>query len=130
VIVITGSGWVWSDDVPYFAEWSSRCSSWGSARLAERFADAPAQFRIEFDTALTHLALTPKASELVLMATAGHRSFATSRQYLHLAGRAFPNAAAALQDQLLAGTQLYPSDVISADPGASDPAPGAQVDTA
>ena len=29
--------------------------------------------------ALTHLALTPEASELVLMATAGHRSFQTTR---------------------------------------------------
>jgi len=67
-------------------------------------------------TALTHLALTPEASELVLMAPAGHRSFATARQYLHLAGRAFPHAAAALEDQLLAGTKLYPSEVTSADP--------------
>jgi integrase len=59
--------------------------------------------------ALTHLALTPGASELVLMATAGQRSFATTKRYLHLAGRAFPDAAAALEDRLLAGelsTQL------------------------
>ena len=65
--------------------------------------------------ALTHLALTPGASELTLMAVAGHRSFSTTRQYLHLAGRAFPEAAAPLEDQLLAGTKLYPSEVISAD---------------
>jgi integrase len=65
--------------------------------------------------ALTHLALTPGASELVLMATAGHRSFATTRRYLHLAGRAFPEAAAALEDQLLAGRKFYPSQLISAD---------------
>ena len=59
--------------------------------------------------ALTHLALTPGASELVLMATAGHRSFATTKRYLHLAGRAFPEAAAALEDRLLAGGSFYPS---------------------
>jgi integrase len=70
--------------------------------------------------ALTHLALTPGASELVLMATAGHRSFSTTRRYLHLAGRAFPEAAAALEDRLLAGTKLYPSEPISADLTASE----------
>ena len=70
-------------------------------------------------SALTNLALTPEASELTLMAVAGHRSFSTTRQYLHLAGRAFPEAARALEDQLLAGTKLYPSEVISAD--LSDP---------
>jgi integrase len=65
--------------------------------------------------ALTHLALTPGASELVLMATAGHRSFATTKRYLHLAGRAFPEAAAALEDRLLAGRKFYPTEPISAD---------------
>ncbi len=69
--------------------------------------------------ALTHLALTPGASELVLMATAGHRSVATTRKYLHLAGRAFPEAAAGLSDRLLGDgdfvPRLYPSGVISAD---------------
>ena len=58
--------------------------------------------------ALTHLALTPGASELVLMATAEHRSFATTKRYLHLAGRAFPETAAALEDRLLAGRTFYP----------------------
>jgi hypothetical protein len=64
------------------------------------------------------------------MAAAGHRSFATMRQYLHLAGRAFPHAARALEDQLLAGTKLYPSEVISDDRGASEPAPQAEADPA
>jgi integrase len=72
--------------------------------------------------ALTHLALTPGASELVLMATAGHRSFATTRKYLHLAGRAFPEAAAALEDRLLAGRKFYPSEPISADLSESEAA--------
>jgi integrase len=72
--------------------------------------------------ALTHLALTPGASELVLMATAGHRSFATTKRYLHLAGRAFPEAALALEDRLLAGRKFYPSELISADLAASETA--------
>ena len=66
--------------------------------------------------AVTHLALTPGASELVLMATAGPRWFATTKRYLHLAGRAFPEAAAALEDRPLAGTKLYPPEPISDDP--------------
>jgi integrase len=79
--------------------------------------------------ALTHLALTPEASELVLMATAGHRSFQTTRKYLHLAGRSFPTAAAALEDRLLAGglstepsTNLTAREPVSAGPGASETA--------
>jgi integrase len=70
--------------------------------------------------ALTHLALTPGASELVLMATAGHRSFATTKRYLHLAGRAFPEAAAALEDRLLGGRKFYPSEPTSDDPAAPE----------
>jgi site-specific recombinase XerD len=69
-------------------------------------------------SALTNLALTSEANELVLMATAGHRSFATTKQYLHLAGRVFPDAAEALQDRLLGANfvpRLYPSEPISAD---------------
>jgi integrase len=70
--------------------------------------------------ALTHQALTPGMSELVLMATAGHRSFSTTRRYLHQAGRAFPEAAAALEDRLLAGRKFYPSELISADLSGSE----------
>jgi integrase len=69
-------------------------------------------------SALTNLALTSEANELVLMATAGHRSFATTKQYLHLAGRVFPDAAQALQDRLLGENFvpiLYPSEAISDD---------------
>lgn len=64
-------------------------------------------------TALTNLALTPQANELVLMATAGHRSFSTTKQYLQLAGRVFPEAAASLQDRMFGGTKLYPSEPTS-----------------
>jgi integrase len=70
-------------------------------------------------SALTNLALTPEANELVLMETAGHKSFATTRQYLHLAGRVFPDAAQALQDRLIGPTlypTLYPSRLVSPDP--------------
>jgi hypothetical protein len=35
------------------------------------------------------------------MATAGHRSFSTTKRYLHPAGRAFPEAAAGLEERLL-----------------------------
>jgi len=65
---------------------------------------------------------------LKLMTRAGHRSMVTTRQYLHLAGTVFPDAAAALEDRLLGGTTLYPSEVISADSAdaeaASDAASG------
>jgi hypothetical protein len=63
------------------------------------------------------------------MAIAGHRSFATTRRYLHLAGRAFPEAAAALEDRLLAGelstqpsTHLSEPEPIQAAPTASETA--------
>jgi integrase len=59
-------------------------------------------------SALTNLALTSEANELVLMATAGHRSFATTKRYLHLAGRVFPDAAQALQDRLNGGYNFVP----------------------
>jgi integrase len=106
---------------------------WYRERLNEALVTAGIEGRVRpfhdaRHTALTHLALTPEASELILMATAGHRSFATTRQYRHPAGRAFPHAAAALEDQLLAGTKLYPSELISADPGEPDPALEADAD--
>jgi integrase len=71
--------------------------------------------------ALTNMAAT-SASPTALMATAGHRSMATTKQYLHLAGVAFPNEAQALERRLLGtgddlGTTLYPSELISGDAG-------------
>ena len=75
--------------------------------------------------ALTHLALTSEASELVLMATAGHRSFATTKRYLHLAGRAFPAAAAALEDRLLAGELSTPFSTHLSEPEPVSDAPTA-----
>jgi len=99
-------------------------------REALAIADIPDRERIRpfhdaRHAALTHLALTPEASELTLMAVAGHRSFATTKQYLHLAGRVFPEAAAALEDRLLAPNFLptfYPLEVISDDLAAPEAA--------
>jgi integrase len=98
---------------------------------AERFREALARAGIEGHirpfhdmrhTALTNLALIPEASELVLMATAGHRSFATTRQYLQLAGRVFPDAAAGLQNRMYGGTTLYPPEPTPDDLSEANPA--------
>lgn len=51
-------------------------------------------------TALTNLAATG-ASPIAVMATAGHRSMATTNQYLHLAGVVFRRDADALERRLL-----------------------------
>jgi integrase len=51
-------------------------------------------------TALTNLAATG-ASPIAVMATAGHRSMQTTKQYLHLAGVVFRDDAAALERRLL-----------------------------
>jgi len=50
--------------------------------------------------ALTNLAATG-ASPIAVMATAGHRSMQTTKQYLHLAGTTFAADAAALEARLL-----------------------------
>jgi len=55
-------------------------------------------------TALTNLAATG-ASPIAVMATAGHRSMATTNQYLHLAGVVFRTDADALERRLL-GVEL------------------------
>lgn len=56
-----------------------------------------------------------------LMARAGHRSMATTRQYLHLAGITFPEKAAALEQHLLGGRTFYPTDSTEADSAAPEP---------
>lgn len=60
--------------------------------------------------ALTNLAATG-ASPIAVMATAGHRSMQTTKQYLHLAGVTFEQDAAALEARLLGGRNFYPTDV-------------------
>ena len=110
-------------------------ADWYRQRFTEALAAAGIDGRVRTfhdmrHTALTNLALTPQASELVLMTTAGHRSFATTKQYLQLAGRVFPEAAAALQDRLLGGRTFYPSDVISDDVSEPEPRNHAAADLA
>ena len=51
-------------------------------------------------TAITNLAMTG-ASEIAVMATAGHKSMQTTRRYLHLAGRTFRAEVNALEERLL-----------------------------
>jgi integrase len=79
-------------------------------------------------TALTNLAATG-ASPFAVMATAGHRSMQTTRQYVHLAGVVFRDDANALEARLLGrGRKFYPPETISADPGAPEPAAHAGAD--
>ena len=70
----------------------------------------------------TNLAATAEVSEVALMAIAGHRSFATTQQYVHLAGRVFPDAAAALERRLGAGRKFYPPQPTAADLSESEAA--------
>jgi integrase len=76
-----------------------------------------------------HASLTNGAAAgerpLELMARAGHRSMATTNQYVHLAGVTFPDAALALEGRLLGGRTFYPSEKISDDLAGPDPAPQA-----
>ncbi len=55
-------------------------------------------------TALTNLAATG-ASPIAMMATAGHRSMQTTKQYLHLAGVVFHDEADALERRLLGAVE-------------------------
>jgi integrase len=76
---------------------------------------------------LRHSCLTHYATEgnpIALMAMAGHRSMASTRVYLHLAGQTFPDEAAALERRFGAGTlypALYRSDPTSDDLAATEP---------
>jgi integrase len=67
-------------------------------------------------SALTHYAM--EGNPIALMSMAGHRSMASTRPYLHLAGQTFPDEAAALEKRFGAGTlyrALYRSDLTSDD---------------
>ena len=72
-----------------------------------------------------HASLTNGAAAgerpLELMARAGHRSMATTNQYVHLAGVTFPEAALALEGRLLGGRTFYPPERISPDLTARNP---------
>jgi integrase len=68
---------------------------------------------------LRHTAITNDAaagaSELAVMAKAGHRSMSTTKTYLHLAGVVFRREADELERRLLGGTTLYQSEHTSDD---------------
>jgi len=73
-------------------------------------------------SALTHYAM--EGNPIALMSMAGHRSMASTRPYLHLAGQTFPDEAAALEKRFGAGTLyrgLYRSDLTSPDLASPEP---------
>lgn len=78
---------------------------------------------------LRHSSLTNGAAagenEIALMARAGHRNMATTKQYLHLAGVVFRDEAAALEKRLLGGTTLYRPEPTSDDLAEHETAQGA-----
>jgi hypothetical protein len=55
------------------------------------------------------------------MTKAGHSDMRTTKTYVHLAGVVFRDEAKALEDRLLGGTKLYPSDLTSDDLSESEP---------
>jgi integrase len=76
-------------------------------------------------TAITHDAAAG-ASELAVMAKAGHRSMSTTKTYLHLAGVVFRREADELERRLLGtadlGRTFYPSEPISENLTEDEPA--------
>jgi site-specific recombinase XerD len=71
------------------------CAHWFRERLLEALAAAGITDRVRLlrHAALTNLAATG-ASPVAVMATAGHGSMQTTKQYLHLAGAVFRDDAA------------------------------------
>ena len=51
-------------------------------------------------TAITNMAATGAIGDVALMATAGHKSMKITKEYMHLAGIVFPEAADALEARL------------------------------
>lgn len=93
---------------------SRMCADWFRLEFANARKKAGIEGRIRLHdlrhAALTNLAATG-ASPIAVMATAGHRSMQTTKQYLHLAGVTFEQDAAALEARLLGGRNFYPTDV-------------------
>ena len=102
---------------------SRLCADWFRLEFKAARQAAGIQGRIRLHdlrhAALTNLAATG-ASPIAVMATAGHRSMQTTKQYLHLAGVTFEQDAAALEARLLGGRTFYPTDVTSDDLSGSD----------
>jgi integrase len=91
---------------------------WFRQEFAKARAKAGVEGRIRIHdlrhAALTNLAATG-ASPIAVMATAGHRSMQTTKQYLHLAGTTFATDAQALEVRLLGGRTFYPTEPTSPD---------------
>jgi integrase len=102
------------DEEWYASEFRKALASAGITDYVRPFHDA------------RHASLTNGAAAgerpLELMARAGHRSMATTNQYVHLAGVTFPDAALALEGRLLGGRTFYPSESTSADASELEPA--------
>ena len=94
------------------AEWYAQ--RFRAALLTAGITDYIRPFHDARHAALTNMAATG-ASPLAIMATAGHRSMATTRQYLHLAGIVFRDEAAALDARLLGSTPVPESGTKSAE---------------
>lgn len=79
---------------------------------------------------LRHTAITNDAaagaSELAVMAKAGHRSMSTTKTYLHLAGVVFRNEAEELERRMLGGTKLYQPEQTPDDLNEAKPTQGAE----
>ena len=83
---------------------SAWCADWFRLELNAALTTAGITDRVRLHdlrhAALTNLAATG-ASPIAVMATAGHRSMQTTKQYLHLAGVTFRDDADALSRRLL-----------------------------
>lgn len=73
-----------------------------TALAAARIADHVPPFHDARHNALTNMPAAG-SSPVAIMATAGHRSFSTTKRYLHLAGQTFQADADALELRLLGG---------------------------
>ena len=82
---------------------SPPCFTWFRTALDTALAKAEVDGNVRIHdlrhTALTNMAATG-ASPIAVMATAGHRSMSTTKQYLHLAGVVFRDEAGALERRL------------------------------
>jgi integrase len=91
---------------------------------ALKAAGVDAQVRALHD--MRHTAITNDAasgsSAIAVMTKAGHSDMRTTKTYLHLAGAVFRDEAQALEDPLLGGPKLYPSELTSDDLSESEPA--------
>lgn len=95
------------------------------AALESALAKAGVQKRPRPFHDLRHTAITNDAaagsSPIAVMTKAGHADLRTTKRYMHLAGVVFRAEAERLEERLLGGRKLYPSEVISDDLDRSEP---------